>query len=310
MQDARIVKVGLSKKQMSRMRNGHKVRVKPPMKGEGVSVIFNPANYSIITRTFSRNKGVDIALSPEEIMANQEASASPEMEGQGIFGKSFDRAVGKIIGKRARKVLYDTAREYLPEAQMALTGGLASGATALGVSQPWLAPYLPTAVAGLSALGSDYLADPSKYQSMFGSDKRKSAKTIASRYIQDRALESLNRELGTNMGNLSRASLEEAAANRARAELDAMAVRQQRRRRGLRYDESYTPPMDGQGLYTSSGRGLYASSRNRSGGAVGINSGFIQRQPQALQSQPFDVNFQFRHTLPPSFRVSGSGLSL
>ena len=301
-----MIKLGLSKKQMSRMKKGDKVRLSPSMQGGGVSVIVDPANYSLITHSFSRNKGVDVMLSPQEILANKEAS--PQMEGQGIFGKSFDRAVGKIIGKKAQKLLYDTAREYLPEAQMALTGGLASGATALGVSQPWLAPYLPTAVAGLSALGSDYLADPSKYQSMVSVPKMKLAKTIAGRYVQDKALDSLNRELGTNMGNLSRASIEDALVNKARAELDARAVERQRMRRGVPYESSYAPPVEGQGLYA--GKGLYASSRSRTGGAIGLNSGFVNQQPPALRSQPYDANFQFRHTLPPSYRVSGNGLGL
>lgn len=334
MQDARIVKVGLSKKQMSKIRNGHRVRVKPAMHGEGINLIVNPHNYSIISRTFSRNKGVDMSLSPEEIIANQEATDAPEMEGQGIFGKTFDRGVKKIIGKKATKALYDELREYLPQAQAGLTAGLTSGATALALNPTtaWLAPYLPGAVAGLSTLGSSYLEDPSKYQSMAGMvlnpQKRKGAKTLAGRFIQEKALDSLNQELGTNMGNLSRASLESMLANKARSELDSMAVRQSRQTRGLDYQQEdmssspsspYTPsPFSnsydtymsqrkyGRGLYA--GKGLYTG--RRTGGAVGLNAGFVEHRPQALQSQPFDVNFQFRHTLPPSFRVSGSGLGL
>lgn len=295
-----MVRIGLSPKQLSKMKKGMKVRIRPPMEGKGFNVIVDPANYDLITRTFSRNKGMDIALSPQELEVNKEAG--PKMEGQGIFGKTFDRSLKKLIGKQATKALYDEARQLLPLAQMGLTGGLTAGATALGASQPWMVPYLPTAVAGLSALGSDYLANPSQYQSNVGGATARLAKTLAGRYVQDKALSSLNAQLGTNMGDLSRASIEDALANKARAELDALKIRQQQMERPV-------PSSMGSGLYA--GKGLYAGrSMSRSGGAIGLNGGFIRHQPQALQSQPYSSHFQFQHTLPPSYQFQGSGLGL
>jgi hypothetical protein len=287
------VMVKVSPKQMSKLRNGHKVRVKPPMEGEGVCLIVNPQNYQLLSRTFSRNKGAEIALSPEELVINKEASA--EMEGNGIFGKKFDRGVRKLIGKKAQRELYDVARDFLPLAQAGLTAGLTTGATALGAVQPELIPFLPAGVAGLSALGSDYLANPSKYQGGKSS-------SLAKEYAKDLALQKLNAQLGTNMGDLSRASVNKAVADKASAELAKMSIEAR---------QQQVPLTRAQQLYGSGlGLGLYASSMRRSGGAVGLNSGFVRQLPPALQSQPFSANFQFQTHLPPAYQKfsQGSGL--
>jgi hypothetical protein len=289
------VMVKVSPKQMSKLRNGHKVRVKPPMEGEGVCLIVHPENYSLLSRTFSRGKGAEIALSPEEVVANKEAS--PQMEGQGIFGKKFDRGLRKLIGKKAQRELYGVAEQFLPLAQAGLTAGLTTGATALGAVQPELIPFLPAGVAGLSALGGDYLANPSKYQG------KAKVSSLAKEYAKDLALQKLNQELGTNMGDLSRASINKAVADKASAELAKAGIdaRTISNPYTTRAQELY-----GNGL----GTGLYAGRMRKSGGAVGLNAGMVRQLPPALQSQPFSANFQFQATLPPAYQKfsKGSGL--
>jgi len=316
MDEKRMIRVGLSKKQLSKMRNGHKVRIRPAMEGSGVPVVFDVDNYSLVTKSFSRNKGVDVVLSPQEILENKEAS----MQGEGIFGKRFDCAVGKVIGKKARKVLYDELREYLPQAQAGLTAGLTSGAAALALNPTtaFLAPYLPTAVAGLSTLGSDYLADPSKSKSMvemfINPSKRKVAKTLAGQYVQQKALEGLNRELGTNMGSLTRSGIEEAVANKASEELENRRIGMRGSRRGMYRRELMPSPMEGDGLYAGTrGSGMRTAYRRRQTGIVGARGSLIHGgavgsfTPQALQSQPYSENYQFRYTLPPAY-LKGNGL--
>jgi len=298
MEEHKSVQLQVSPKQISRLRNGHKVRVKKAMEGKGVAVLVNPMNYSLITKSFSRNKGLDIKLSPEEIAMNKGAV------GSGVFGKSFDRAFGRIVGKRARKQIYDVARDYLPLAQAALTGGIATAGTALGVSQPELIPFIAPAIAGLSTIGSDYLANPSAYQSNAGGSKAKLASNLAGRYVQDQALGSLNAQLGTNMGNLSRASIANALSDKAMAELNARSVAEKQRESVSAYERA----LAGQGLYAgqSSGRGV-----SKSAAIVGLNGGLVRHSPQALRSQPLGANFQFSKTLPPAYQIfSGSGLML
>lgn len=302
-----IVEIGASPKQLSKLRNGHRVRVKPAMEGKGVCVVVNPENYDLITRTFSRNKGLEISLSPEEILANQ--NASTEMEGKGIFGKKFDRGLRKLIGKKAQRELYGTAREFLPLAQAGLTAGLTTAGTALGAIQPELIPFIPAGVAGLSALGSDYLANPSSYQSNAGGSRARKARDIAGRMIQDRALQEINTATGANLGALDRASIQSAITNKALAELNKSAVQQKQS-----LDQYYGNMFDGiegNGLYAGRGLGLGMRKMSRSGGAVGLNGGMVQSAlPPALRSQPFGANFQFQHTLPPAFQKfsKGSGL--
>lgn len=305
----KLIEVSASPKQLSKLRNGRKVRIRPAVEGKGICLMVSPEKYDIISRTFSRNKGMDIALTPEEIVANQ--SASGEMEGRGIFGKQFDRGLKKLIGKKAVRGLYGEAAKYLPLAQAGLTAGLTAAGTALGVAQPELLPWIAPGVAGLSQLGSDYLANPSAYNSNVGGSRAKLASSLAGRMIQDKALGALNKQLGTNMGSLDRASITSALTNKALAQLNAEAIAKKQAPSLDAYYGNMFDGIEGNGLYAGRGLGLGLKQR-RCGGSVGINAGMVSPMPPALRSQPFSANFQFQHTLPPAFQKfsKGSGLQL
>ena len=138
------VRIQISPKQKSKLRNGHKVRIKKPIEGEGLNLIVMPQNFSLITRAFTRNKGAEIVLSPEEILANKEQIP---MEGEGIFGRKFDVGAERVLGKRGKKRAYQYAREVLnPIAKGAITAGLATAGTALGAVQPELIPFIAPGV--------------------------------------------------------------------------------------------------------------------------------------------------------------------
>ena len=52
------IKIQISPKQMSKLRNGHKVRIKEPdMSGSGINLIVSPENFSLVNKAFTRNKG-------------------------------------------------------------------------------------------------------------------------------------------------------------------------------------------------------------------------------------------------------------
>lgn len=70
-----IITIAGSNHQKSRLKNGHKVRVKH---GEGFNVVVNPTTYHLVSRAFNRNKGATMQLSPEEIEMNK--APSPEMQ--------------------------------------------------------------------------------------------------------------------------------------------------------------------------------------------------------------------------------------
>ena len=141
----------LSAKQKSRLRNGHKVRLKGSMKGEGICMIVNSGSYNLATRAFGANKGVQLNLSPDEIMANVKASQDGDEE---ITGGNIFKSIGKVAKKVGNKVWKETKRtgrdvahtaiDIAEEAAPVALGALgAAGATYLGA--PQYAPQAATA---------------------------------------------------------------------------------------------------------------------------------------------------------------------
>ena len=72
-----VITLAGSEHQKSRLRNGHKVRVKH---GAGFNVIVSPNTYHLVSRAFNKNKGTTLQLSPEEIAMNR--APSPELQRQ------------------------------------------------------------------------------------------------------------------------------------------------------------------------------------------------------------------------------------
>lgn len=298
-----IVTIDASQKQLSKLRNGHPVRIK---KGTGFNVIVHPQNYHLTSRAFAKNKGIEIRLSPEEIEMNKGVSpeqhvnlkeANPEIAGEGIFGKKFDRMLHKAGVKKA---VYRMAEKFKPLAKAGIVSGLTAGATALGSVQPELIPFLPAGVIGLSGLATDYIDNPDKYLQGKSGIKGPNIKNFAGQVIQSKLDEKLNDELGRNYGYMGRAGIENALAQSASAELNKGSISQR-----------YSAPPDfsnmgmlGGGLYA--GRGIKTHDRSIMGRGNVSNSGYV---PPALISQPLSANFQFRHFMPVQYQqFTGSGL--
>jgi len=77
--------------QKSKLRNGHKVRIKH---GAGFNVIVNPNTYHLVSRAFLKNKGISLQLSPDELMMNK--SPSPELQQQ-IMGHNQHMIIPGVI---------------------------------------------------------------------------------------------------------------------------------------------------------------------------------------------------------------------
>lgn len=134
----------LSPKQLSKLRNGHKVRVYRPIEGNGMSLYVNPMNYNQMTRSFYKDSGTNIYLSPEELDTNR------SVEGGSLFGKKFKKGL-KSIGKAlssptAIEIYKDTAKTALP---ILLKAALSSNS-----SNTKPAPPQPTTGKGLYLRGS------------------------------------------------------------------------------------------------------------------------------------------------------------
>ena len=96
----RVVPIDVSQKQLSRLRNGHRVRVKKAMAGTGFNLLVDPAKFDTMSRSFSKGSAYQMQLSPDELMANKQAVMEGTVEGQGIFtGGRIKMPSVKKIGK-------------------------------------------------------------------------------------------------------------------------------------------------------------------------------------------------------------------
>lgn len=89
----KAVSIDASPKQLSRLRNGHRVRIKKAMEGTGFNLLVDPSKFDAINRSFTKGSAYQIQLSPDELMANKS-----QVEGQGIFA-------GRGIKKLAKSAL-------------------------------------------------------------------------------------------------------------------------------------------------------------------------------------------------------------
>lgn len=148
-----LISIDASPRQVSKLRNGHSVRVK---KGKGVFIVVHPGNYNLVSKAFSKGKGSQIQLSSDEIDANK--SLSPELhqeminnsdenvfdegaiEGQGLYAsggsiKSFFKKVGKTM-KPVLKATKPIAKELVkvgkPIAGELIRTGIPIAASMLG----------------------------------------------------------------------------------------------------------------------------------------------------------------------------------
>lgn len=315
-----VISIDASKGQLSKLRNGHPVRIK---KGSGFNVIVHPNTYHLVSRAFARNKGVQLKLSNEEIEANRNPSREQMMneqqdmndeqmipdylfEGKGIFGPQFDRAVESHLGKRGKKKMYGFARDVLrPIAKTGVMAGLAMGTTAATALQPELAPIIIPVAAGTADLINDYIDKPSDFYDRPNKSglKAKRANTLAKQFAKTTANDMMNKQFGTNYDYMGRAGLEQALSDKMSAELSKTGI-----------DARYMTPPQQTALNQS--RGSYGEGIHRRRGRhdlaiVGRGGGQLSKgeiEPPALQSQPLGANYHMKFFMPPQYQINGNGL--
>lgn len=95
----------LSPKSLAKLKKGMPVRL---MKGEGTTICVSPHNYNHITHSFTRGKGLNMRLSPEEVAHNH---------GKGLFDKlksgasKLGNALAPVADKLG-KIALDKATEH------------------------------------------------------------------------------------------------------------------------------------------------------------------------------------------------------
>ena len=141
--------------QIRKLIKGQKVRLK---KGTGFCLLVHPEKYHLMSRTFGRDKGMDVSLTEQELKANANASAFEElpMSGSGIFGKQADKWMKK---HGVKKAAYEMGTALKPVAHQLIDQGKAM-AMAYGVPEQLIDP--------VAKLGKDYIDDPESLQGKKG----------------------------------------------------------------------------------------------------------------------------------------------
>ena len=301
-----VITIHASIPQIRKLRKGHKVRVK---KGKGVHVVVDPETFNLVSRTFDKNKGLELALSEEELEHNRLLSPEEHEElreshgtGGGIFGKWGDRMLEKA---GLKDIAYHIGDKIKPYAKDAILGGLTAGAAGLGAIQPELIPFLAPGVGLASSLANDYLDTPGKYHKDEGKSHMEHLSGLAKSEAKNHANKLINEHLGTNYDYMNSAGLQEAGANELKKHLTNAEV-------------SARKNIPIHGGFDEFGNGLHRHRRmSMSGGAlhhhahrhknliehhtVGTNGGFVSWTPPALVSQPYSANFSMSHMLPPQY---------
>jgi len=274
------VRIRASPKQLSKLRNGHKVSIKPAMEGEGLVLVIDPSQYNQISKTFSKGKGKVVQLSPEEIMANR------EIGGEGIFStlkKGASSLAKSKIGKSLAKTAIDTA--------VASAG--ASG-------------YVPPSVA--KALGKEAKSQVDGYGLM--DTLKKGAKSLAKskvgKSLAKTAIDTAVASAGAS--GYVPPSVAKAIGQQAKSQVDGYGIYSGGGSQG--HGIYSGGGSQGRGMCShcggcgiTAGNGLYAGRARGMG--IGMGGGALlnvgnSMMPPALQSQNASANFAFRNQLPPS----------
>jgi hypothetical protein len=168
MQDVGIQQ--LTSRSLAKLRKGHPVRIN----GGAIPLKLHSSRMKPIEKAFGRGKGHQLALSAEEIEAN----------GEGIFGKKFDKFLKKAGIKKA---VYKAGDNLKPLAKDAIR----TGASALALTNPQLAPLIAPA----TALATDYLDRPTYYQKNKGRNFKRASINALSDVAKEQARNELNNVL-------------------------------------------------------------------------------------------------------------------
>jgi hypothetical protein len=304
-----------SPRQVSKLRNGHAVRIK---KGTGFNLVVHPENYNIVSRAFAKDKGVQLKLTPEELETNY--NLSPEqheelgmIEGGNIFKKikkAFNSKAAKKVGRVlkpvsrvAKKVAREMLHEKIAEAHMEgadrygdddrmrrimnvgaevahkqVGNGLGAG---LGAGM-W-ASTDPVKMAKLTADYKQYLKEKKNRLSSTGTG------LYAGRGIS--AHDALK------MANMATAQANHLISKMHNASVHGMIT--QPTIKGY-YDSGMSPISRGSGISNH-------INMIRGRGSILSQDDIL---PPALQSQPYSANFHMQFQLPPQYKRYHDGTDM
>lgn len=141
------MKLNLSEANISKLRNGHTIQLKPSQIGSGIDYHLPSKVQKNLEKSYKLGKGVRLSI-PQDYM-----------EGSGIFGKKFDKKLKKLGIKKA---VFKGAKALQPMVDELLDQGVETLK-----SNPITAPYVPVALAVKNGV-QRYIESPTQYQSKAG----------------------------------------------------------------------------------------------------------------------------------------------
>lgn len=330
------VGIDLTSNQKSKLKKGLPVRVK---KGYGCNLIVNPTNYSLVSRAFRKNKGVNIKLnddeidmntqtSPEEQMAIMEQTnqdmASTEIVGAGLnakklFSKKRMNSIGKSgikYGTKALEMALKKAQKENDNRTDGMDGGNIFKKIRKGINKASKSTNQAFNTTG-KVLG--------KAGTQFGDEVKMSAtsKKGLLRYLASRTLDEVPEVIGKAAELGVMAYTGNPAAAKAAGKVAKMPAQYGRNTlkdktgyglgagmyagRGFNsYDDLYAQHVGSSKADMMNARYIHPKLRNRVLGngmnminGKGIN---MTHSHQALDPQPYGANYHFKFFLPPQYQ--------
>ena len=293
----KLLHISGSPRQIQKLRNGHRVRVKGAMEGAGIPLLVDPAKFDAITRSFSRGSASQIQLTPDELQANR------SVEGEGIYagGKLSLKKIGKTISKGLKKV--DKAIKSNPVAKEVVKTAvpiLAEQATTAALMSMGADPMTAKAVSKVSATA----AKSGMKQAGYGMKKEKKVSTVkrVGRAIRKAAKSEIGQELiKMAKPHLKRKLHEKIAEGTMKlAESAEHPLAKEALLRGAEYGHQQ---VEGLGLYA--GRGMLPAPHSRMPEMSSLMIGGSLLNPMtnpALRSDAMGANFHMNTQLPPALQ--------
>ena len=283
----------LSKRQLSKLKNGHSVRVKS---GKSHPILISAKSHKKAMNTFKKSKGMNLTLTKDEVEANL-------MSGGNLWGK-----IRHAFKKVARNpVVKEVARSVQPIVKQGINTAIQAGTDLLLSEAPELAPIVAPASAKLSQ-------EAQKAYGNIGRSKKKSAPApapVAPRPAKRKNidLQYPNKKPKATPSN-KRASTSSSSSNKRQKftipELESMLMKARMESGFTGRVPTFSPSsgvddeITGNGLYLAPprGAGLYVGRGMGEPAPVGKYGNFVNSQHQALATQPYFANQAWRSTLP------------
>ena len=280
-----ILTVDASKTQGRKLAKGQSVRIR---QGHGFNLIVHPTTYRLATRAFSKDKAIQIKLSPDEIESNKAVIGKPEMmeEHEALHGEMVGTGIFDWLTKplvKAYKAVKNVATKYVTPDNLKMLGHLGLGElTNVAAGAVAGIPGASRIVKNLGTVGDKAIEDPSSVGGWKGAAKTAwTGQGLHGHGMRGRGLHGLESLRAANLGT--------ASANAGNSHFISEGIKSRKPIMPTWHDNPFAPRS----------RGMGVSIVGHGGGMVGMHHGWF---PPALISQPFSANYQISHFLPVPYQ--------